>query len=156
MNSYLFPLIFFTCVFSQASFATHAYRSENCQSTSYNLNYLGNYPYGGDYEVFKVGHENDDDKVRALPLYQNEDSDIVFDTSNEVITSEQPTVHDCWFDHDEWTSTKDVSIIKITEEASAKLGLKLGDVIQFTCEETTDFPNGNECDEQGTASSARR
>ncbi len=147
MNKYLFPLMILTGLFSQASYATHAYRSENCVSSSHSLNYLGNYPFGGDYALSTVGHENDDDIIRALPLYQEEDADVVFDTSNEVVVSQEPTVHDCWFDHDEWKSTKDVSIIKITEEASAKLGLKQGDVLSFSCDETTDYPNGNTCDE---------
>jgi hypothetical protein len=147
MNKYLIPFLF-TAFFSQASYAIHAYRSEDCVSASHSLNYLGNYPYGGFYGLSKVGHENEEESVHALPLYENDDDvDVVFDTSKEVIITKEPTEHGCLFDYDEWSSTKDVSILKITEAASALLGLKQGDVLSFSCEEASQTPNGHDCDE---------
>lgn len=54
----------------------------------------------------------------------------------------------CDFDHSEWTSKKVIEIGLISEEASKKLGLKKGDMLTFTCEETTDYPNGNDCEKE--------
>lgn len=145
MNKFLIVFPLFTALFSNATYAIHAYRSENCVSNAYNFNYLGNYPYGGNYELYKNGQDSDADKVLALPLSQNEESDILFSTQTAVVTESKPTVHDCWFDYDEWTSTKEILIEKITDKASLKLGLKAGDVVSFICKETMEVPNDNEC-----------
>lgn len=146
MNKYIIPFFVITSTFSQASNATHAYRSEDCVSTSHNFSYLGNYPFGGYYGFSKVGHENEEEMIHALPLGDDQEgAEIIFEKKNEVTVSKEPTEHQCWFDHDEWTSTKDISIEQISDAASKKLGLKKGDVLSIFCKETFDIPNGDHC-----------
>lgn len=151
MKKMLLPCFLLATFFSTNAFATHAYRSENCKSLTHELDYKGNYPWGGMYGVSLLGQEEND--TPALPQYDGsdkpntlEDADMIFTEGDSTILHQEPTVHDCWFDHDKWTSEKTVKINLISPEAGKKLGLKSGDKMTFTCEESTDTPNGNECE----------
>jgi hypothetical protein len=148
---FLLPCFLLAAFFSTNAFATHAYRSENCKSQTHELNYKGNYPVGGMYGVSLLGQEEDD--TPALPLYDAsetpnslEDADVIFTEGDSKILSQKPTSHDCYFDHDEWTSEKTIEVNLISPEAAKKLGLKQGDKMVFTCEESTDYPNGKDCE----------
>lgn len=125
-------------IFNNA-FATHAYRSQNCKSTTHNLAYKGNYPVGGMYGISLVGQETD---IPALPLLDSETPNGLEDA--EVIFSENSS-NNCGFDNEEWTSEKTIEINLISPSASHELGLKKGDKLLFICEESTDYPNGSEC-----------
>ncbi len=138
--------------FSANTFAMHAYRSMNCTSESLNFNYLGNYPMGGDYSITKKSEES---KANALPLVSEsderhntlEDAGILFNVVSSEDLGEKIEDKDCGFDHTEWTSKKVVEISLISSEATSELGLVAGQKILFTCNESTDYPNGISCDE---------
>jgi len=149
MKKILLPVIL---LISTNAFATHAYRSENCKSATHDLPYKGNYPVGGDYGISLAGQESD---IKALPLYDAEetpttleDTDVVFNEVSSKILTQAPTTNECYFEHDEWTSEKVIEISLLTPEAATALGLKQGDKITFICEETTDYPNGNNCEDE--------
>lgn len=145
----LLPCFLFATLFSNNAFATHAYRSENCKSTTHELNYKGNYPVGGMYGISKAGQEND---TSALPLFDAsetpntlEDADVIFSEISSEIIEVGPSSNDCGFDHEEWKSVKVVEINLISNDAAKNLGLSQGYKLTFVCEETTDYPNGGEC-----------
>lgn len=144
----LIPLLLLSLQSTNA-FARHAYRSEECTSTTHNLSYKGNYPIGGLYGFSVKGEE----EVSAYPLYDSEtastldDAEVIFEDKSWAETSERVPTVDCDFDHEEWTSEKVIEISLITTDASKTLGLKKGDQIHFTCVETTDYPNANSCED---------
>lgn len=152
---FLLPLVFsmITASFSQNAFAIHAYRSEVCKSETLSLVYKGNYPVGGMYGVSLLMSSNEEDTT-ALPLddgeYQStlEDASFIFNEISSVKITDKPIENDCYFDHEEYTSQKVLEVSLISEVAAKKLGVKQGDKILFTCEETFDFPNGNTCEEK--------
>lgn len=141
-----------TVLVSQNAFAIHAYRSETCTSKDHTLDYKGNYPVGGMYGISL--NSDLEDYTPALPKedgeYQTtlEDADVIFNEISSKVTEESKPVSECYFDHDEWKSEKVIEVSLISESAAKKLGLKQGDKITFTCEETTDYPNGNNCAEE--------
>lgn len=145
---FLIPLLLLSLQSTNA-FATHAYRSEECTSTTHNLSYKGNYPIGG---LFGLSVKGQDTEVSAYPLYDSEtastlnDAEVIFEDKSWAETSERVPTIACGFDHEEWTSEKVIEISLISTDASRALGLKKGDQINFTCVETTDYPNGTECD----------
>lgn len=152
MNRILLPAFLLLSLFSSNAFATHAYRSESCTSPTHDLYYDGNYPVGGNY-MFSLKGQNQ--QVVTLPLwdvedYHNtlEDADVVFDTLNRIDFDRSEITNDGWFDHEEWKSESTIQISLITPEASQKLGLKQGDKITFTCDESTDYPNRTETEEE--------
>lgn len=143
---------FLFSTFATSAFATHAYRSENCVSTTHTLNYLGNYPFGGMYGMSLPNIENSE--VSALPLNNDgeaqstlEDAEVIFNSLDYKITSDSGEEEQCFFSHREWKSETVIEVSLISKQAAESLGLKAGDKITFICEETTDFPNGNNCEE---------
>lgn len=148
MKKILLPGFLLLSLISNNAFATHAYRSENCKSQTHDLVYKGNYPVGGMYGISLSGQDTD---VSALPLFDSsetpnglEDADVIFsENSSKIIKTGTPSSDD-GFDHEEWTSEKVVEINLISTEAAQKLSLKTGDKLTFTCEESTDYPNGSD------------
>lgn len=146
---HLLTFIIFTTLSANA-FATHAYRSENCKSTTHNLDYKGNYPYGGMYGISLIGQ---DSETTALPQEYGEtqttleDAEVIFKEVSSKITEDTGEVKECYFNHREWTSVKVVEISLISTDAAKNLGLHAGEKITFICEETTDYPNGNNCED---------
>ncbi len=144
----LFSLV--AVLYSTNANATHAYRSEICQSANLNLGYLGNYPVGGDYGISKIGSETE---IIALPTYDSEtpntleDAEVIFSELSTKVTEVGPSSQDCWFDHEEWKSEKVIEINSLSVEAALILGLKAGDKLTFACEESSDIPNDLECEE---------
>ena len=123
----------------------------NCTSDKLKLDYLGNYPVGGDYALSTLDNKI---TIKALPLIEPaddrenslEDAEMIFNVvKNDIITT-PVTTSDCDFDHTEWTSKQVVNVKLISSEASAKLGITAGEKITFTCAESTDYPNGNRCE----------
>jgi hypothetical protein len=148
MKKLFLPALFLSTLISQNALAMHAYRSEDCQSQTHNLNYLGNYSYGGMYKMALV---NDTEGVTALPLDNGEkpstleDAEIIFSEIDSKVTVPEVITSDCGFEHSEWTTEKTIEVNLISTEASSKMSLKSGEKITFICKETTDFPNGTEC-----------
>lgn len=149
MKTILLPAFLLVTFFSNNAFARHAYRSESCTSTTHDLYYKGNYPVGGMYGMTLKGQE---EETTALPLFDAsetantlEDANVIFNEVSSKITEQAPTSNDCWFEHDEWKSEKIVEILSISDESSKKLNLKAGDKMTFICEESTDYPTGNDC-----------
>lgn len=149
MKKILLPCFLLAAFFSNNAFATHAYRSENCKSKTHDLNYKGNYPVGGMYGIALAGQDAD---TPALPLFDTsetpntlEDADVIFSETSSKVIELGPASNDCGFDHEEWKSEKIVEINLISNDAAKNLGLKQGDKLNFICEESTDYPNGSEC-----------
>ncbi|MBC7712193.1 MAG: hypothetical protein H7177_02580 [Rhizobacter sp.] len=149
MKRILLPVILVLNFFSTNAFATHAYRSENCISAIHTLNYTGNYPIGGLYSMSLTGQ---DMNVPALPLWDDpenpntlNDADVLMSNVESKIIKKGPSSNDCGFDHEEWTSETTIVINAINDDASKKLGLKQGDTLTLICEESTDYPNGSDC-----------
>jgi hypothetical protein len=150
MKKILLPGFLLLTLISNNAFATHAYRSENCKSKSktHDLVYKGNYPVGGMYGISLVEKDTD---VLALPLFDSEtpntldDADVIFSVKLSKVIEKGETAKDCGFDHKEWKSKKIVEINLISNDAAKKLGLKQGDKLTLICEESTDYPNGTEC-----------
>lgn len=142
-------LLTFSLMISTSSFATHAYRGEDCKSSKLELNYLGNYPVGGDYKISLLGSE---DGAKALPLEEGEgtntlaDAEVIFQEVSSKNIGSKETISECGFDHEEWKSKKSIKIKAISKAAGLKLGLKKGDKIQMVCDETFDMPNGKDCE----------
>lgn len=153
---FLLPLVLsmITAFFSQNAFAIHAYRSEVCKSETLSLVYKGNYPVGGMYGISLLASSSEEEDTTALPLddgsYQStlEDANFIFEEISSIKLTEKPTENDCYFDHEEYTTQKVLEVSLISVDAAKKLGVKQGDKILFTCEETFDFPNGNTCEEK--------
>jgi hypothetical protein len=148
MKRFLFSCFVMSLTTTNA-FATHAYRSEDCKSKDHELFYKGNYPVGGMYGILKTGEE----EISALPLFDVSetpnstlDADVIFNELDSKVIEETPTTSDCGFDHTEWTSEKTIEISLITDDAAKKLGLKKGEEIKFFCSESTDYPNGTDCE----------
>jgi len=148
MKTILLPVLFLS-FFSNNAFAIHAYRTEDCTSTTHDLYYKGNYPIGGMYGITLKGQE---EETTALPIFDAsetpntlEDANVIFNEVSSKITEQSPTTNECLFDHDEWESEKIIEVLSISNESSKKLNLKQGDKITFTCVESTDYPNGKEC-----------
>jgi hypothetical protein len=135
-------------IMSSSAFATHAYRSESCKSATHELFYKGNYAIGGDYGIKTIDQTED---IKALPLNDSEttntldDAEVIFNEGDSKITKEIETTSDCGFEHQEWRSEKEITINLISTEASKILGLKSGDKMTFTCEESFDMPDGSDC-----------
>lgn len=148
MKKVLIPACLLLAIVSSNAFATHAYRSQNCKSTTHDLVYKGNYPVGGMYGISLAGQEAD---VPALPLWDSEtpngleDAEVIFSEKSSNVIKKGESSSDCGFDHEEWTSEKTIEINLISTSASHELGLKKGDKLSFICEESTDYPNGSEC-----------
>ncbi len=143
-------ILMLTLFISTNAFATHAYRSEHCKSVTHNLDYKGNYPYGG---MYGISLPNEEEDTTALPQEVGEtpmsleDAEVIFRQIDYKITEDAGEVNECYFDHREWKSEQTIIIDLISNDAAKKLGLKAGDKITFICEETTDFPNGNNCED---------
>lgn len=147
----LFMTALMTALFSGNAFAIHAYRSENCKALNHTLDYKGNYPVGGMYGISL--NSNPEEDTTALPLTDGEytntldDAEVIFNELTSVVLEEKTPVNDCYFDHQEWTSEKVIEVKLISKDAAKKLGLNEGDKITFICQETTDYPNGNTCED---------
>jgi hypothetical protein len=149
MKRILFPCFFLATFMSNNAFATHAYRSENCKSKTLDLAYKGNYPVGGMYGVSLAGQDTD---TPALPLFDTseapnslDDADVIFTENSSIVTEQGETTSDCGFDHTEWKSEKIIEINLISNDAAKNLSLNQGDKLTFICEESTDYPNGSDC-----------
>ncbi|MBC7539001.1 MAG: hypothetical protein H7281_09280 [Bacteriovorax sp.] len=149
MKRILLSYLLLSMFISSNAFATHAYRSENCKSTTLDLAYKGNYPIGGMYGISLPGQEED---IPALPLFDTsetpnslENADVIFTENSSIVTEQGETTSDCGFDHTEWKSEKIIEINLIANDAAKNLSLKQGDKLTFICEESTDYPNGSDC-----------
>lgn len=143
------PVLILTNLITQSAFAMHAYRDESCKSKKHELYYKGNYPVGGMYGVTLLGQ---DEEVSAYPSFEPsgtpnslEDADVIFEEVSSRKISRTKTTSDGCFEHEEWRSKKTIKVTLISEEASQKLGLKQGEKIKFTCDESFDFPVGTDC-----------
>ncbi|MBY0414075.1 MAG: hypothetical protein K2Q18_07910 [Bdellovibrionales bacterium] len=150
MKRLLLPILFVSAFLSKNAFATHAYRSEDCTSSTHNLFYKGNYPLGGMYGMTLVNQEEETSALPTEDVENNtlEDAEILFTEIATTITSVPVERTECYFDHTDWSSEKVIEISDITALGVNNLGLKKGDRITFTCKESTDFPNGNRCDDE--------
>ncbi|MEA9355338.1 hypothetical protein SHI21_03960 [Bacteriovorax sp. PP10] len=149
MKSILLPVFLLASLVSSNAFASHAYRDESCTSSTHDLVYLGDKLVGGKYWI---SQKDQDQKITARPLwdfseddpYTLEDADVIFSTISVREYDRSEVTNDGFFDHEEWKTESTHEIHLITPEASKKLGLKQGDQVTFTCDESTDYPNSNQ------------
>lgn len=137
--------------FAPEAHATHAYRSEHCQSKTLTLRYNGNYPVGGYYGIAKRSTDLEKNELLAIPndleIYGQEELDsaeVIFtETASKIIGDEKESSED-GFDHSEWTSLKKIRFDRVSRKAAGKLGIRQGQYVVFQCQESTDYPNGKE------------
>ena len=125
------------------SFATHAYRSETCVSTTHKIVYNGNYPMGGSYTLsnLKTGSEvelyekgegeagsNEFDRVAAKTLSEKSKK-AVCKVSGDVEFDEQSSKSQMVF-----------NISKLTTEDEVKVGIDSGTYMIFNCSGTFSEP----------------
>lgn len=147
MKTFIFFV--FTMSMTSSVFATHAYRTMDCQSNDLQLRYKGNYAVGGDYGISRSGGK----EFLALPneseIYGDAElnsADVVFKIVSATKISEVETSEDCGFDHTEKQTRTVVNLDRVSPDAGLQLGVNQGDSVTLVCEETLDIPNGKECE----------
>lgn len=133
---------------ASSAFATHAYRTMDCQSNDIRLNYKGNYPVGGLYAISRSGS----DELLALPndseTYGEDElksADVVFEIMASTNIGDVKTFPVCGFDHTEKLTSNMIKLNKVSPEAARKIGVQQGDSLKFVCVEILDTPNGKDC-----------
>ncbi|WP_413287632.1 hypothetical protein [Bdellovibrio sp. HCB337] len=143
------------------AFAIHLYADYHCKNGNLELNYDGpgsNYAFGGfgHFYITKAGKT-----ISVLSLEDISEGDsvgdvvaeeilgVLFDLHNEKatspITSDKKAGDKCEpgeidYVHTEWNSTRTIVIKEILPQASQDLGIKAGEKLTFTCQETQDTP----------------
>lgn len=135
---------------SSSAFATHAYRSQECSAQGVKLRYTGNYPVGGAYEIYNQNANAESLKALASDEEGGDDPDsveVVFSTVSSVNIGDSKQSSECYFDHEEWHSRKEIKFEKVSALAAKALGLQQGTVLTMNCDESFDTPNGNHCED---------
>lgn len=141
-------ITFLALVISQSAFATHAYRSETCESQTHSLKYKGNYPLGGAYGLSLKGSNVE---VEIWDINDSENQDVDGDNKLQIVgvdvRSTKVVEAECGSNNDgvdfEETLTESVKKIKFVQLSSddeLKLGIKSGTDTYLRCSETFSMP----------------
>lgn len=150
---------------SPAAFAMHTYAYYECSNKNLELKYDGpgsNYAIGG-FSNFYSENANSPEPVKVLSQQNSPDSpaealgsetsegplELIFSVLNVVKTSHvisdlkvgdscNPDEFD--YQHKEWTSVRMIQIKDLAAPVVAKLGLRKGDVLHLSCQESLDIP----------------
>lgn len=153
MSRLLLPLIFLSSLISKNSFAKDTYKTEVCKSTNYDFVYEGGSNIGGMY-AFSLRQERFDNQISALPEIESDkvstlkDAPIIFKEISATQFGEHEPSSYCGIEKREWHSEKTVQITMVSFEAAQKLGMKIGDEIEFICKVSQEIPDDSSCDEQ--------
>lgn len=152
-----FVLFLSLILISSQSYAMHAYRTEDCTSGKFTLNYTGNYPFGGYYKFDSVEAPTGRDVYDFYAIFKDgeyetpysedeyKNAAVVYEYIHSQIVVKEPTTNDGCFDHDEWTSKTVIKIQKLSSDAQKLFDLKEGDTLEMSCTETSDIPNPVDC-----------
>jgi hypothetical protein len=131
-------------ILSTSVYATHAYRSEVCQSDTHKLVYKGNYPVGGSYGL------SDLKGAEEIELWTKEDDSKTEENEFEVInakTIKNDTIKascrdgdEIDFDETEFTTEKVIKFNRISTEDEKKSGMNSGSLMIFKCSENLSIP----------------
>lgn len=148
-------------LFTSPAFAIHIYGNYECSNKNIELKYDGpgsNYAVGG-YSHFYAKGGNEKDRLLSYEIREDEDSslgesigeetlNILFSVADVKKTSDEKSdlkvgdsceAGEVDYQHIEWTSNKTIEI-KDAAAVAAKLGLKKGDQVQVSCNESMDIP----------------